>query len=114
MMQKWHCPYAFCTQSSTRHWNLKVHIHRKHNGRGNPTRNPEQHISDMSLVGIHNYGRNFTKNAMIKNESREPQKIDALEDVSETIRKYVAMLNEVQKLQGQNWSNFQFLPPCLH
>ncbi len=28
--RKWHCPY--CSQDSSRHWNLKVHIKRRHNG----------------------------------------------------------------------------------
>jgi hypothetical protein len=32
--RKWHCPY--CSQDSSRHWNLKMHIKRQHNGRGEP------------------------------------------------------------------------------
>jgi hypothetical protein len=32
--RKWHCPY--CSQDSSRHWNLKIHIKRQHNGRGEP------------------------------------------------------------------------------
>jgi hypothetical protein len=32
--KRWYCP--FCSQASTRHWNLKVHINRRHNGIGEP------------------------------------------------------------------------------
>ncbi len=32
--QKWHCPH--CSQTSSRHWNLKTHIRRKHHGTGKP------------------------------------------------------------------------------
>ena len=35
-IKRWSCP--FCSQGSTRHWNLKVHIHRRHNGIGEPIR----------------------------------------------------------------------------
>ncbi|MBV9178437.1 MAG: hypothetical protein JO297_15535 [Nitrososphaeraceae archaeon] len=33
-IKRWSCP--FCSQASTRHWNLKVHIQRRHNGIGEP------------------------------------------------------------------------------
>jgi hypothetical protein len=33
-IKRWLCP--FCSQTSTRYWNLKVHIHRRHNGIGEP------------------------------------------------------------------------------
>ncbi|HJU78410.1 MAG TPA: hypothetical protein VJ599_02455 [Nitrososphaeraceae archaeon] len=36
MKNKWLCPH--CTQTSTRHWNLKTHIKRKHGGMGQPMR----------------------------------------------------------------------------
>jgi hypothetical protein len=34
----WHCPY--CSQISPRHWNIKVHIRRKHQGIGEPVEAP--------------------------------------------------------------------------
>ena len=39
--RKWHCPY--CSQDSSRHWNLKVHIKRRHNGIREPIDEEEFH-----------------------------------------------------------------------
>jgi hypothetical protein len=40
---KWHCPY--CSQTSSRHGNLKVHIKRKHQGIGEPIREDKWHYT---------------------------------------------------------------------
>jgi hypothetical protein len=37
--RKWHCPS--CSQDSSRHWNLEMHIKRKHNGIGEPINEEE-------------------------------------------------------------------------
>ena len=39
---KWHCPH--CSQASSRHWNLKTHIRRKHQGIGQPIGEDEWHF----------------------------------------------------------------------
>jgi hypothetical protein len=36
---KWQCPN--CPQTSSRYWNLKTHIRRKHNGIGQPKKETE-------------------------------------------------------------------------
>jgi hypothetical protein len=41
--RKWCCPY--CTQTSSRHGNLKIHIKRKHQGIGEPVREDEWHYT---------------------------------------------------------------------
>jgi hypothetical protein len=40
---KWYCPY--CSQTSSRHGNLKVHIKRKHQGIGEPVREDKWHYT---------------------------------------------------------------------
>ena len=39
---KWHCPH--CSQASSRHWNLKTQIRRKHQGIGQPIGEDEWHF----------------------------------------------------------------------
>jgi hypothetical protein len=43
---KWHCPH--CSQASSRHWNLKTHIRRKHQGIGHPIEEDEWHFTPTS------------------------------------------------------------------
>ena len=40
---KRHCPH--CLQASSRHWNLKTHIRRKHQGIGQPIGEDEWHFT---------------------------------------------------------------------
>src|SRR5947209_3854994 len=50
-VKQWKCPR--CDQTSSRHWNLKVHIKRKHGGTGVPVKEREsmQFVPDVSLEG---------------------------------------------------------------
>ena len=47
-IKRWSCP--FCSQTSTRHWNLKIHIHRRHNGIGEPIRTAGSFNSNYGAV----------------------------------------------------------------
>ena len=47
-IKRWSCP--FCSQASTRHWNLKVHIQRRHNGIGGPIRTAGPFNSNYGTV----------------------------------------------------------------
>jgi hypothetical protein len=46
--KKWHCPH--CSQTSARHWNLKIHIERKHQGRGQPIQEDGWHSTNTSTA----------------------------------------------------------------
>jgi hypothetical protein len=46
--KKWHCPH--CSQTSARHWNLKIHIERKHEERGQPIREDGWHSTHTSTA----------------------------------------------------------------
>jgi hypothetical protein len=48
---KWHCPH--CSQASSRHWNLKTHIRRKHQGIGQPIGEDEWHFTPTSSTTMH-------------------------------------------------------------
>jgi hypothetical protein len=48
--QKWHCQH--CSQTSSRHWNLKTRIGRKHHRIGQPVREDGTHSITMSNASI--------------------------------------------------------------
>jgi hypothetical protein len=48
--KKWHCQY--CPQTSSRYWNLKKHIERKHNGIGQPIREDRWHSTPSAIMGF--------------------------------------------------------------
>jgi hypothetical protein len=45
--KKWYCPH--CSQTSSRQWNLKKHIERKHQGRGQPIREDGWHSISTNI-----------------------------------------------------------------
>ena len=111
MTDKWHCPYSNCPQSSTRHWNLKTHIDRRHNGVGSPTRKSQQYTPpNTTFDRFNNYGRQNRKTlSILENRSTD---LEPTNDRHETILKFL----ELQKLcntAAQNWPSKQVFVPYL-
>jgi hypothetical protein len=48
---KWCCPH--CSQTSSRYWNLEVHIERKHQGTGLPIGEDERNSSYTASTATH-------------------------------------------------------------
>ncbi len=55
--RKWYCRH--CDQTSTRHWNLKIHIQRKHSGLGEPVRSVTFFNFNSNIAN--NYGQQIYK-----------------------------------------------------
>ena len=45
---KWCCPH--CSQTSSRHWNLKTHFRKKHQGIGQPIREDKWHSAPSNTT----------------------------------------------------------------
>lgn len=124
--QKWRCLH--CSQTSSRYWNLKTHIRRKHQGRGRPIREDEWHstyttsstathyIPDMMMsMQNNNYDPNYQRHlytfstAQHKIEEGE-EAFKKREPITETLelgRKCVGWLRlyvELKNLSTQLWS----------
>ena len=56
----WHCPY--CPQICPRHWNMKVHIQRKHRRIGEPVEAPYNSVFIQNMNSIENKSGNFEHN----------------------------------------------------
>jgi hypothetical protein len=115
--QKWHCPH--CSQTSSRHWNLKTHIRRKHHGTGKPigedgrqsiaTSNAAmQFIPDLitNLKNNNNYNMNhqvhpntFSGSLYLRNEEQTPKKRDALDEWLEFWRPIIQKMKEILEIK---------------
>jgi hypothetical protein len=106
---KWHCPH--CSQASSRHWNLKTHIRRKHQGIGQPIGEDEWHfIPDMMSLQKknNNYGLNSQvhprtfSTAYHKKEEEEDtfRKRDLLEEILQLWRPIIKQRKEILEIRN--------------
>jgi hypothetical protein len=115
--QKWHCLH--CSQTSSRHWNLKTHIRRKHHGIGKPIgEDGRQSIAMsnaamqfiphiiMNLKNNNNYNMNhqvhpttFSGSLYLRNEEQTPKKRDALDEWLEFWRPIIQKMKEILEIK---------------
>ena len=115
--KKWHCPH--CCQTSTRHWNLKTHIERKHQGIEKPIREDEWHSNYTASTAMHvipdmiirmqnnsNYYQNhqkypytFSASPYSKKEEETSKKRDAIDEFLEFWRPIVQKMKEVIEIK---------------
>jgi hypothetical protein len=79
--QKWCCPY--CSQRSARHWNLNVHIKRRHNGIGEPIDEEQSNeirnkMSNQFFYHNHPYSVNYLSAESQKGKEKERDIIDEI------------------------------------
>jgi hypothetical protein len=116
---KWHCPH--CSQASSRHWNLKTHIRRKHQGIGQPIGEDEWHfiptptstttmhfIPDMMSLQENNnsYGLNSQvhrrtfSTAYHRKEEDTSRKRDLLEEILQLWRPKIKQIKEILEIKN--------------
>jgi hypothetical protein len=116
--QKWHCPH--CSQTSSRHWNLKTHIRRKHHGTGKPIGEDGRHSiatsnADLQFIpdiimnfknNNNNYNMNrqvhpntFSGSLYLRNEEQTPKKRDASDEWLEFWRPIVQKMKEILEIK---------------
>ena len=104
---KWHCPH--CSQASSRHWNLKTHIRRKHQGIGQPIGEDEWHfIPDMMSLqkNDNNYGLNSQvhprtfSTAYYRKEEDTYKKRDLLEEILQLWRPKIKQIKEILEIRN--------------
>jgi hypothetical protein len=113
--KKWYCPH--CSQTSSRHWNLKKHIERKHQGRGQPIREDGWHsistntstathyIPDMMSLQNNNYHLNqryqqtpFSASPYPKIEDTS-KKRELLDEILEPWRSLAQKMKEIMEIK---------------
>jgi hypothetical protein len=117
MRTKWRCP--LCIHTSTRHWNMEVHIKRRHRGAGYPIELNVSH-SDSEFVpdnpygqyakGYYPYPNTSSAPRQEKREALSKKKSDRFDEISEMIRKTVEWAHPF--VEWKNMVN-QFWPASL-
>ena len=104
----WHCPY--CSQICARHWNMKVHIHRKHQGIGEPVEAPYNSVFIPNMTSLQNKSDYF-KHKMVfpldgQTKRQESDRKDRLygnrhflAEHSEYLRDILEMKNLINRVQ---------------
>jgi hypothetical protein len=116
--QKWHCPH--CSQTSSRHWNLKTHIGRKHQGIGQPIREDGMHSITTSnaaiqfipdiMMSLQNNNNNYELNHRVhpnsfsrslnhRKEEETPKKRDMLDEFLEFWRPITQKMKDLQEIK---------------
>jgi hypothetical protein len=115
----WHCPH--CPQTSSRHWNLKTHIGRKHHGIGQPIEEDGMHsittsnaaiqfIPDIMMSLQHNnnnyelnhrvHPNSFSRSLYLRKEEDIPKKRDAVDEWLEFWRPMAQKMKDVQEIKN--------------
>jgi hypothetical protein len=112
---KWHCPH--CSQASSRHWNLKTHIRRKHQGIRQPIGEDEWHFTPTTTMHFipdmmslqnnndNNYGLNSQVHPMTfstayhKKEEEIYKKRDLLEEILQLWRPKIKQIKEILEIK---------------
>ena len=106
--RKWHCPR--CSRDSSRHWNMKVHIKRKHSGVGEPideAKEFKEKRGHQFFSYNQSYGMNDLSMGNQLGKEKEPDIIDVMYQVvmeeKEKFRKIMEIkgfLNELSSLSS--------------
>jgi hypothetical protein len=117
--QKWHCPH--CSQTSSRHWNLKTHIERKHQGIGQPieedgmhsiaTSNAVMQFTPHMMMSLHNNNNNyelnhqihpnsFSRSLYLRKEEDISKKRDAVDEWLEFWRPMTQRMKKIQEIKN--------------
>jgi hypothetical protein len=118
--QKWHCQH--CLQTSSRRWNLKAHIGRKHHGIGQPVRQDGTHSITMSnaaaiefipdmMMSLQNNNNNyelshqvhpnsFSRSSYLRKEEDTPKKRDVLDEILEFWRPMTQKMKEIMEIKN--------------
>jgi hypothetical protein len=106
--RKWHCPR--CSRDSSRHWNMKVHIKRKHSGVGEPideAKEFKEKRGHQFFSYNQSYGMNDLSMGNQLGKEKEPDIIDVMYQVvmeeKEKLRKIMEIkgfLNELSSLSS--------------
>ena len=122
---KWCCPH--CSQTSSRHWNLKKHIERRHEGIGRPIREDGWHSTSIASTITHfipdltnlqnnnNYDSNhqrytqtFSASPYFKKGEDTSKKRDPLDEFLEFWRPKIQQMKEVLEIKKFLYELFSF------
>jgi hypothetical protein len=121
MKTRWNCPW--CAMSSNRHWNVRRHISRIHDGVGQPTSNfmRQDDRNPNSIASGFNYSRSgrgsysYSQDHISTKEQRTKTLLQSMDQFIEPMKKLVEFQNLLDQLfvSGQQQACKQFFSPTI-
>jgi hypothetical protein len=107
----WHCPY--CSQICPRHWNMNVHIQRKHRGIGEPVEAPYNSVYIQNMDSLENKSDYLEHNKVFpfdgQTKRQESDRKDLLygnrhflAEQSQYLREILEMKNLINRIQDNS------------
>jgi hypothetical protein len=97
--RKWHCPY--CSQDSSRHWNLKVHIKRWHNGIGEPLDEEQaKEFKNRTSSQFFSYNQPYSLNDLPRGSLGKEKKPDIIDELYQIVKENKEKLRKIMEIKG--------------
>lgn len=97
--RKWHCPH--CSQDSSRHWNLKVHIKRWHNGIGEPIDDEQaKEFKNRTSSQFFSYNQPYSLNDLPRGSLGKEKKPDIIDELYQIVNENKEKLRKIMEIKG--------------
>jgi hypothetical protein len=108
--RKWHCPY--CSQDSPQHWNLKIHIKRRHSGIGEPIDDDEdKEFRDRKGYQFFSYNHPYGVNdlSLGSQQGRKEKEQDMIEVIYQIVIEQKEKLRKIKEIKSFSVNFLLFL-----
>ena len=97
--RKWHCPC--CSQDSSRHWNLKIHIKRWHNGIGEPINKEYNEFKENRSYQFFSHNQPYgVKNLSFGSRQGKEKEPDMIDEYHQIVIEYKEKLRKIQEIKS--------------
>jgi hypothetical protein len=97
--RKWHCPR--CSRDSSRHWNMKVHIKRKHSGVGEPIDEEAKEFKEKRGHQFFSYNQPYSVNDLsMRNRLGKEKEPDIIDVMYQVVMEFKEKFRKIMEIKG--------------
>ena len=97
--RKWHCPR--CSRDSSRHWNMKVHIKRKHSGVGEPIDEEAKEFKEKRGHQFFSYNQSYGMNDLsMRNRLGKEKEPDIIDVMYQVVMEFKEKFRKIMEIKG--------------